>query len=298
MADFPAIDFLAFGNRAFHGLRTARGAVVAIDSPREIAASLVPIEPSRDVLVHAAFLAEPVGATLLRGGFRGMIGVDAGGGRDGSGYGGLALAERFGVPAAVASVFSCDMCDGASVWRDGIVSHANAAAAACGVQEGDPVAVAAERMLESPPGQLHDVPSTGPEGEFLLRAGGSGGIFGCWSMGLAKGHRPADVFCVGTPLDTMMAAYVYRNRLQPRGVIGSDGGFGRNRMAVAGLYILNGIGVAAAAVGLLSARLGDPGSIYEDGCVTLVNAVAGQAGVRVGQRARDAAELLLNASVH
>ena len=58
---------------------------------------------------------EPVGVTLLRGGLCGFIGVDADGGRNGAGYSGLPMADRFGVPAAMISVFTCDMCDGG--WR-------------------------------------------------------------------------------------------------------------------------------------------------------------------------------------
>ena len=241
-------------------------------------------------------MAEPVAATLLRRGFRGVIGVDAGGGRNGAGYGGLPIADRYGTPAAVASVFSCDMCVGASVWRDGVISHANAAAAACGVEPGQTVAAAAELMLRSPPGQARDVRIDQPDDEFILKQGAAGSVYGCWSMGIPKGHRSADVFCVGTPLDTMMAVYVHRHELHPAGVIGSDGAFGRNQMAVAGLHILQSIGVPAAAVGHLSADLGNASSIYHDGAVTIANALAEAAGVRPGQPALAAADLLLTAA--
>jgi hypothetical protein len=287
------LDDTTLGNRAFYGASTSRGHVVVIDSPREVANSAVPIACERDVIVHGAYLAEPVGATLLRLGLRGFIGVDAGGGRNGAGYGGLQLADRFAVPAAVASVFTCDMCDGASVWRDGVISHANAAAAACGVEPGAPVRQAAELMLNAEPGQPRAVQGTQPDGEFLLHEGATGSVFGCWSMGIPKGERGADVFCVGTPMDAMMAIYVYRNRLGPKAVIGSDGGFGRNRMAVAGLQILQSIGVPAAAVDHLSADLGDARSIYEDGIITAANGLAIALGAAIGQRARQAAEQLL-----
>ena len=246
------------------------------------------------MIVHGAYVAEPVGATLLRLGLRGFIGVDAGGGRDGAGYGGLQLADRFGVPAAVASVFTCDMCDGASVWQDGVISHANAAAAACGVEPGAKVRDVAEYMLRAELGQPRTVQSTQPDTEFLLHEGATGSVFGCWSMGIPKGQRGADVFCVGTPMDTMMAIYVHRNRLGPKGVIGSDGGFGRNRMAVAGLEILKSIGVPAASVDHRSALLGDASSIYQDGIVTAANQLAAALGVQTGQPAREAAARLLN----
>lgn len=293
MTPLPDLDDATRGNRAFYGARTGRGNVVVIDSPREVANSAVPIERERDIVVHGAYLAEPVGATLLRLGLRGFVGVDAGGGRNGAGYGALPLADRFGVPAAVASVFTCDMCDGASVWRDGVISHCNEAAAACGVEPGEPVGSAAEKLLGAPPGQPRTVQSTQPDTDFLLREGATGSVFGCWSMGLPKGRRSADVFCVGTPMDTMMAVYVHRNRLGPKGVIGSDGGFGRNRMAVSGLQLLQSIGIAAAAVDHRSADLGNASSIYQDGHISAANDLAAGLGVHKGQAAREAAERLL-----
>jgi hypothetical protein len=289
----PDLDDPTLGNRAFYGVRTDRGSVVVIDSPREVANSAVPIQRERDIVVHGAYLAEPVGATLLRAGLRGFVGVDAGGGRNGAGYGALAMADQFGVPAAAASVFTCDMCDGGSVWRDGVISHCNDAAAACGVQPGDPVASAAEKLLAAEPGQERTVRSSQPDTDYLLREEARGSVFGCWSMGLPKGRRSTDVFCVGTPMDKMMAVYVHRNRLAPKGVIGSDGGFGRNRMAVFGLPILQSIGVPAAAVDYRSADLGDPRSIYQDGCISVVNPAAAACGVHKGQSARVAAERLL-----
>ena len=293
MKHSPNLDDPTLGNRAFYGASTSRGHVVVIDSPREVAHSAVPIERDRDVIIHGAYMAEPVGATLLRLGLRGFIGVDAGGGRNGAGYGGLQLADQFEVPAAVASVFSCDMCDGASVWRDGVISHANAAASALGAEPGKPVRHVAQLMLHAEIGQPRTVQSKQPDTEFLLHEGATGSVFGCWSMGIPTGSRRADVFCVGTPMDTMMAIYVHRNRLGPGGVIGSDGGFGRNRMAVAGLPILQSIGVPAAAVGHLSADLGDARSIYEDGIITAANELATARGVQSGQAAREAAERLL-----
>lgn len=293
MKSRPDLDDPTLGNRAFYGVQRARGSVVVIDSPREIANSVVPIDRERDIVVHGAYLADPVGATLLRAGLRGFIGVDAGGGRNGTGYGGLLMADRFGAPAAVASVFTCDMCDGQSVWRDGVISQCNEAAAACGVEPGDLVSSAAEKLLGGPLGQQRSVESTQPDTDYLLREGATGSVFGCWSMGLPKGHRSKDVFCVGTPMDKMMAIYVHRNQLRPKAVIGSDGGFGRNRMAVVGLPILQSVGVPAAAVDHRSSDLGNARSIYEDGCISLANEAALSLGVHKGQPARDAAELLL-----
>src|SRR5277367_2835266 len=168
---------LEFGNRAFYGLQSGDGRVVVIDSPREIDRSDVPIDPPRDVVVHAAYMAAPVGTQLLRRGFRGFIGVDAGVGRNEAGIGGLKLADQFAVPAAAVSVYSCDMCAGASVWADGVISSANASAMALGVQPGQGTAEAAALMLRAPIGQTRDLHGSLPDHDFPLRLGTDGGVF-------------------------------------------------------------------------------------------------------------------------
>src|SRR5580698_7772982 len=146
---------LEFGNRAFYGLQSGDGHVVVIDSPR-------------DVVIHAAYMAAPVGVQLLRRGLRGFIGVDAAIGRNAAGIGGLPLADAHGVPAAAGSVYSCDMCVGASVWADGVISSANASAAALGVQPGQGTAEAAALMLRAGPGRVREVHGDLPDADFPL----------------------------------------------------------------------------------------------------------------------------------
>ncbi len=284
---------LEFGNRAFYGLQSADGRVVVIDSPRELDRSDVPIAPPRDVVVHGAYMASAVVTQLLRRGFRGMIGVDAGIGRNAAGIGGLPLADAHGVPAAAVSVYSCDMCVGASVWADGVISSANPSAMALGVQSGQTTRQAAALMLAAPLGVPREVQGTLPDHEFPLKPGADGGVLGCWSMSLVHGEHARDVFCVGTPVDTTMTIYVYRHAIRPAGIIGSDGGFGRHGMAVAGLPILEAMGIACAAVSHLSADLGDPHSIYRDGRISLVNRQARNAGVALAMPAAEAADRLL-----
>jgi len=293
MTDF--VPPLEFGNRAFYGLQSGDGHVVVIDSPRELDRSDVPIDPLRDVVVHAAYMAAPVGVQLLRRGLRGFIGVDAGIGRNAAGIGGLPLADAHSVPAAAVSVYSCDMCVGASVWADGVISSANASATALGVQPGQGTAEAAALMLRARPGRARELHGELPDTDFPLVSGEDPRVFGCWSMSLVHGERAREVFCVGTPVDTAMTIYIYRHGIRPAGIIGSDGGFGRHCMAVAGLPILQAMGIACAAVSHLSADLGDPRSIYRDGRISLVNALARSAGVLPDMPAVNAVKWLLRA---
>ena len=270
---------------------------MVIDLPSLVAQSAVPIDAPRDVLVHAAYLAAPPTVGLLNRGLRGVIAVDAGIGRNDSGVGGLAVADSVHVPAAAISVFSAEMCVGRSVWNDGVVSRVNATAAALGVQPGMSTEAAATLMLGAPPGMPRHLANPQGDSDFLLAAGDDGGVYGCWSMGLPRGDRARDVFCVGTPVDTTMTVHMYNHRILPRGVIGSDGGFGRGQMAIAGLHILQDMGIACAGVSHLSAELGDARSIYQDGIVSVANARAEALGIRAGMAAREAAQLMLGASV-
>jgi hypothetical protein len=284
---------LEFGNRAFIGLENPAGRAIVIDSPREFDASLVPIDIARDVLIHGAYMAEAVAVSLLRRGLRGIIGVDAGIGRNDAGVAGLAVADRHGVPAGAVSVYSCEMCAGRSVWQDGVISRVNETAAALGAEPGQGVAAVAERMLRAGAGQKREVTSRLPEAPQRLAETPGGVVWGCWSMSLIREPHPRDVFCVGTPVDTTMTVYMYRHGTRPAGVIGSDGGFGRGQMAVAGLAILERMGIACAAVSHLSADLGDGASIYRDGRITKANRQAVSAGVAPGMAATEAAALLL-----
>jgi hypothetical protein len=287
---------LEFGNRAFYGRTTDDGNVVVIDSPSLVAQSAVPLDAPRDVLVHAAYLAAPPTVGLLNRGLRGVIAVDAGIGRNDSGVGGLALADSVHVPAAAVSVYSALMCVGRSVWDDGVISRVNATAAALGVQPGLSTEAAATLMLRAPRGMPRHLANPQGDSDFLLLAGEDGGVYGCWSMGLPRGDRAHDVFCVGTPVDTTMTVHMYNHGVLPRGVIGSDGGFGRGQMAVAGLHILQDMGIACAGVSHLSAELGDARSIYHEGVVSVANALAEGLGVRSGMAAREAAALMLSSA--
>jgi nucleotidyltransferase/DNA polymerase involved in DNA repair len=62
---------------------------------------------------------------------------------------------------------------------------------------------------------------------------------------------------------------------------------------VSGLAALDEAGVAAACVGAMSARIGDPASTYSDGVVSAVNETARRRGVAVGQPAAEAARRML-----
>ena len=104
--------------------------------------------------------------------------------------------------------------------------------------------------------------------------------------------RHRNVLCVGGHSGRNVDDYI---RCLPAGIIGSDGGMGKDRAGAAGIWVVQKYGLAAASVAAATARLGDGLSTYQDGVISACNDLAAAKGVRVGQRARHAARRLLDA---
>jgi rhodanese-related sulfurtransferase len=107
--------------------------------------------------------------------------------------------------------------------------------------------------------------------------------------------RERNVLCTGG--HTGRSAVSYLRSARPFGFICSDGGVGRNRSGVAGLEIVETDGLAGATVDVMTARMGDGLSTYQDGVISAVNRCARERGVEVGMKARDAALRLLRGGV-
>jgi hypothetical protein len=76
----------------------------------------------------------------------------------------------------------------------------------------------------------------------------------------------------------------------------NDAGLGKDRAGIAGLAYLEEIGMAAAAVDCMSARIGDGADMLARGVISHANVFAAVCGVVAGQSCRDAAERMRNAA--
>ena len=85
-------------------------------------------------------------------------------------------------------------------------------------------------------------------------------------------------------------------KAQLRGVILHDAGLGLDRAGIAGLDYLDRLGMAAAAISHLSARIGDGADMAARGRVSHVNRAAAALGCAPGDACRDCAEILLRAT--
>jgi hypothetical protein len=72
----------------------------------------------------------------------------------------------------------------------------------------------------------------------------------------------------------------------------NDAGVGKDRAGIAGLFHLEDIGMAAAAVDCMSARIGDGADMLARGIISHVNAFAALCGVVAGQSCQEAAARL------
>jgi len=92
------------------------------------------------------------------------------------------------------------------------------------------------------------------------------------------------------------AAYLAA-KLGVAAAIFNDAGIGRDRAGIAGLDCLAELGIPAAAVGYLTARIGDGADMMARGFVTFANPLAAALGCREGVSCRDASRALAQAAV-
>jgi hypothetical protein len=76
----------------------------------------------------------------------------------------------------------------------------------------------------------------------------------------------------------------------------NDAGLGKDRAGIAGLFYLEQIGMAAAAVDCMSARIGDGADMLARGIVSHANVYAALCGVAAGQSCLEAAKRLREAA--
>jgi len=90
-----------------------------------------------------------------------------------------------------------------------------------------------------------------------------------------------------------LSAARYAAAYRPRLVVFNDAGIGKEEAGVAGLAVLEGLGLAALAVAATSARIGDAADTWESGVISRVNAPARDLGFSAGERLREAVERYL-----
>ena len=266
--------------------RGAFGRVVVSDS---ISYGAERIGPD-DVLLVASYSGVASFIHGLRRGVKALIGHDAGIGKDEAGVSGLRFAQTHGVPAAAVSARTAALANGPSM-KNAAISRCNEPARALGVHEGQNALEAAHLLLAAPRGRKIDVADAFDNSIHEVFRNARGAIYASTSSFVFKAKIPSDVVCIASHTGRVFAESILT--LMPRGAIANDAGMGLQQSGTAGLAILQDAGICAAAVGAMSARIGDGLSTYHDGMISALNALALSSGVRVGMPASTAAKLML-----
>lgn len=267
-------------------VRSDRGAIVAVDS----AADLMEGNRGTDVMVTASYIGVLPARLAMDYAPRGVIGFDGGVGPEGVGIAGLWYYEALNVPAAAIDVMTIILGDGDDAYENGLISFVNRPARDCGVKVGMAVKEAAQLMLENDPASPTGYEVTnrtcveqGPGGRQVI-------VMDSIVFGTEDDKRNVLV----TAGHTGRSGARHIETVGPFGFICSDGGRGRNNSGMAGLYIVNALGIPGATVDASNARLGDGMSTYEDGLISAANDLALACGVRIGMPANEAAHRLVN----
>ncbi|MDH3673739.1 MAG: hypothetical protein OES46_21705 [Gammaproteobacteria bacterium] len=263
-----------------------QGRVVCMDSAYDVDQR----NRDRDVVVTASYCGVLCARFASAHNPKGVIGVDCGIGLEGSAIAGLWFYEALNMPAAAVDVTTVELGNGLDVYERGIISRHNDPALRCGVQEGMPVADAVTLILDQ-----NDLTIPEPAAitnRTVVHETETGSIVCTDSIAFALPEdRDRNVLCTGG--HTGRSAVPYLRTARPRGFICSDGGIGRVQSGIAGLTIVEREGLAGAAVDVKTARMGDGLSTYKDGVISFINKPAVERGVRIGMKAREAAERLL-----
>ncbi|MGI9479636.1 MAG: hypothetical protein ACR2PI_23230 [Hyphomicrobiaceae bacterium] len=111
---------------------------------------------------------------------------------------------------------------------------------------------------------------------------------------LTDAHRGVASYCASH--GGIYAGY-YAAKCGTGGVILNDAGIGREQAGIAGIHLLDGLGVPAATVSHRSCRIGDSADGRARGILSTVNSAAQELGLRTGMACQDALDLLSRADL-
>ena len=238
--------------------------------------------------VYAAYLAAKTSAS-------GVILNDAGIGLDRAGIAGLTYLDRLSIPGATISHRSARIGDGFDMLGRGIVSHANAAAAALGIEPGMWCREAARRLARAPAAgsnapesaesrfaltlpNARKARASALDSNALLTPKDIGGIVVTGSHGALPGGNPANA----VRQDVFAALY-------------NDADGGVEGAGFTRLPALDARNIAAATYSAWTARIGDGRSGYETGVVSAVNRRASALGARLGASVKEFVAVMADA---
>jgi hypothetical protein len=227
--------------------------------------------------VYAAYVAAKLGVAAA-------VFNDAGIGRDRAGISGLDYLAALGIPAAAIGHMSARIGDGADMMARGVITHANAPAAALGCDVGASCSKAATALARTSAGGREPPPAL--ESAFLLIAEAPA----VWALDSASAVGPEHIGAIvvtGSHGGLLGGKPETALKYDARAALFNDAGIGIDDAGITRLAALDRRGIAAATVAAASARIGDARSTYEDGILSRVNACGAALGAAPGATARE-----------
>jgi len=227
--------------------------------------------------VYAAFVAAKLHVA-------GAVFNDAGVGRDRAGIAGLDYLAGLGIPAAAIGHDTARIGDGGDMMERGIITHANAPAAALGCRPGMPCREAAAALAQASPGKSE--PPSALEAAFLLIPE-TPAVWALDSASLVGPEHVGTIVVTGSHGGLLGGRPDTALKADALAALFNDAGIGIDEAGVTRLPALDARGIAAGTVAASSARIGDARSTYEDGVLTRVNRRAAALGIRAGMTAQE-----------
>jgi hypothetical protein len=254
----------------------------------------LPTEARGAVVISGSHGGRYPGYLAAKAKLRAAIFSDAGVGRDGAGVASLAYLETYGIAAAAVSHASARIGDSADMMSRGVISHANTPAVAVGVAPGMACRAAAEQLLAAPLVEAEPEPFGETRGVLELPGAARHVVL----VDSAAQVEPGDAgHIVVTGSHGGLVGGDPRLALRVAGYAGvfNDAGIGIDNAGTGRLPALDQRGIPAFTVSAASAAIGDAGSTYRDGVISVANEAASARGALPGLRARDIIEIWVRA---
>ena len=246
---------------------------------------------------------EAVGAVVVNGSHGGIYAAyvaaklrvvaavfnDAGVGRDQAGIAGLDYLAGLGIPAAAVGHDTARIGDGSDMMARGIVTHANAPAAALGCNPGMACRDVAAALQQAGPSLREPPPAL--EAAFLLMAEAPA-VWALDSASLASAEQVGAIVVTGSHGGLLGGRPETALKIDARAALFNDAGIGIDEAGVTRLPALDGRGITAGTVAASSARIGDARSTYEDGILSRVNQRGAALGIGPGMTAREFVQIV------
>lgn len=215
----------------------------------------------------------------------GLILNDAGKGMDDAGISGLPVLEAMGVLGATVDCMTARIGEGQDAYQNGCISAVNNLARSAGIEVGQEVAEAANRMLAA-----KRYASSKSKAEEIYRDE-MGRIFLSDTITcLNDTHRGAVVVCGS---HCAWTTFHWVKSIDLKGIILNDAGRGKEDAGISGLPRYQAANISAAAVDCMTARIGHAKDAWEFGLVSAANELAEELGVTPGLEVRQAAMRML-----